>query len=98
MLGFETIIEDGDVVGAKVDLTKVLSFLISRLNLPPETKWKIGADGRPNGRKQESVVSISALCGKKDSLQSPSNVFPLLLLRGNTFSLTFIWCLLSFRS
>lgn len=75
--------DSGLVIGAKLDASKVLSFLISRLDLPEETKWKLGADGRPNGRKQESVVSISPLSGTHDSIQSPNNVFPLLLLRGS---------------
>jgi hypothetical protein len=82
-VGFSTIQnEEGAVIGAKVDLEKATEFLIEKLNLDGDTKWKIGADGRPNGKHSETAVYLSSLSVGKEQYQSPSNVYPIALVQG----------------
>ena len=67
----------GKVIGAQVDLEKVLSFLICRLKLLKDTKWKIRANGHPNGKQSKTAVYLSSLLVSKEHYQSLNNVFPI---------------------
>jgi len=55
--------------------------LIEKLNLDRDTEWKIGADGRPNGKHSETAVYLSSLSVGKEQYQSPSNVYPIALVQ-----------------
>ncbi len=94
-IGFAPICDGENIVGATVDLTRAVSFLIQHLNLPEETRWKIGADGRPNRKLSETAVYISSLSGDPKTYQSPVNVFPVVLLR-SMFSTCIVFLIIIF--
>jgi hypothetical protein len=75
--------QKGKAIGARIDVTEVIKYLITHYQLPEgtEIKCKFTLDGRPNGKKGELSVGLVPFFSTQ-KLQSANNVFPLAILQG----------------